>query len=488
MNLPFSFRKSKRCLLWCTVAIVALTARAEDGLDTGKLKINGFGSHESGEIMKGRHMNRDFAHQWLMREFTNVTANYTANEHFRLSVGITARIWYETYPDYKRNSWFPRKQYFTVYPHVASGTFSQTLGDIGKIDMELGYFTYKYNPDVRNLGEYLFRSNTYPPNVFSNFDMTYSRLSGGRVSATVMDMINLQVLLTQQNEQASFYDPSLTILGDCNYRKIFDIGGGIMFDRFIAVDSLSTYAPSRNGPPSTYIDPKDSTTKVFGHSGTRVMARFSFDPKRLFFEDGRGPFGENDLRLYGEGAVLGLDDYPVYYQDLNKRIPRMIGIDCPTHEIFSYGIVPGVLAYSLPQLDRRRAKSAIISESSGLLFGTCSWIARKYLKWDVRPDLCAVELEYYGWDHSNSYMWVTMEGTALPYSASDEYTEHDYQNDNWKWTVYLKKTFYKHSYVLIQFANDHWSLPQYDEKNYDRDEFCGRNTHWYWITKFGVTF
>ena len=223
-----------------------------------------------------------------------------------------------------------------------------------------------------------------------------------------------------------------------------------------------------------------------------MMSRFSFDPKGLFVPEGNGFFGENDLRLYGEIALLGLQDYPIYYQDWKKRIPRMIGFNWPTHEFLSYGIIPGVLGYSLRANHDGRDKAlltGIITETTGLAFGTLSWLARKYLDWNARPDLCAVELEYYGWNHSNGYVWLVMEGTAVPNTPNGDYLDEKvYNNDNWKWTVYLKKTFYRHSYVLLQFANDHWSLPQWDEKNYDRDEFCGRNTHWYWVTKFGVTF
>jgi hypothetical protein len=429
--------KAKTFVLLGAVAVFTLSAWGEEELDTGKLTFHGFGSHETGQIVKGRHMNVDFEHQWLMREFANLTANYIANEHLRLAVGITARIWYETYPDAKRNPWFPRKQYFTVYPHVASGIFSYGLGDFAKIDLEAGYFPFKYNPDVRNLGEYLFRCNTYPPNVITNFDLTYSRLSGARVSGTFWEMLNMQVLFTQENELPSFYDPSLSILADVNYHKIFDIGGGIMFNRFMAVDSLATSAMSRLGPPSTYFDTVDSQSKTYTHAGVKLMGRFSFDPKRLFLSDDNGIFGENDLRLYGEIAVLGWKNYQGYYDDKFKRIPRMIGFNVPCFKVL---------------------------------------------------DVAAVELEYNPWNYSNGYLWVVMDGTAVPNTANGDYTADDYGKDDWKWTVYLKRTFYRHCYLMLQFANDHWSLPQYDEKNYDRDEFCGRPSHWYWMAKFGVTF
>jgi hypothetical protein len=168
-----------------------------------------------------------------------------------------------------------------------------------------------------------------------------------------------------------------------------------------------------------------------------MMSRFSFDPKRLLFADGHGIFGDNDLRLYGEVGLLGLKDYPIYYQDIKKRIPRMIGFNLPGFKVI---------------------------------------------------DLAAFELEYYGWNYSNGYWSPVMEGTANPNMGSGDYSARDYNNDNWKWTVHMKKMFYRHFYILMQFANDHLTLPAYDERNYDRDEVCGRNSHWYWMTKFGVVF
>ena len=36
------------------------------------------------------------------------------------------------------------------------------ISDPGKDYVEFGFFPYKYNPDARNLGEYLYRSGTYP--------------------------------------------------------------------------------------------------------------------------------------------------------------------------------------------------------------------------------------------------------------------------------------------------------------------------------------
>ncbi len=56
------------------------------------------------------------------------------------------------------------------------------------------------------------------------------------------------------------------------------------------------------------------------------MARASFDIKGIFPMDF---LGEEDLKIYGELAILGLKDYPGHYNDFSKRIPMMLGFNLP---------------------------------------------------------------------------------------------------------------------------------------------------------------
>jgi hypothetical protein len=234
-----------------------------------------------------------------------------------------------------------------------------------------------------------------------------------------------------------------------------------------------------------------NNTGYYTFAGTKVMGRFSFDPKRIFTsEENWWIFGKEDCKLYGEIAVLGWKDYPGYYAERYKRIPRMIGIDWPTHEFLSYGVIPGVLGYSLERVNRNRIGRCLITESSGLAFGACSWLAHRYLNWNLRPDICAFELEYYGWDYPNNPENQIYMGEAIPgdLGTAGQYTMHDYLNDNWKWSLYVRKVFYQHFSVLVQLANDHLMLPSYDGKYNQSEEVLGRNTSWYWLIKFGFIF
>jgi hypothetical protein len=80
---------------------------------------------------------------------------------------------------------------------------------------------------------------------------------------------------------------------------------------------------------------KHGDTLLYTFQGTKLMARCSFDPKQLFPSPnilGLG-FGQEDCKLYLETAVLGLQDYGSYYNDLLKRWPSMIGFNVPFFNI-----------------------------------------------------------------------------------------------------------------------------------------------------------
>lgn len=420
-----------------TTQAMAQSSPGDAGIDTGKVKISAWGSHETGQMYNIRWQGNDVPRQWLMREQANLTADYVYNEYFRASAGITARMWFETYPDNYRNpANSPRKPYYTVYPSAAEGVFSYNSWSRVKLGLEVGYFPFKYNPDVRNLGEYLIRCGAYPPYIVTNLDQAFSRLAGLHASATVWDMLHIHVLFTQECDMPSFYDPSLTFLGDVNIKKVFEIGGGVMFSRFWPVDSKVT---AKQDPTNAYVDPSlPDSTGYYTLAGTKLMARASFDPKPFFKSFADRFLGPNDLRIYSEAAILGLKNYPVYYDTLSKRIPIMIGFNIPTFKAL---------------------------------------------------DVLAVEVENYNWDYSNGYQNPVWYGTAIPGQALEAaYTEADYNKDNLKWTIYAKRTFFRHFSVLLQFANDHLVLPAYDETKSDREEVCGRPWSWYWLAKFGVNF
>ena len=166
-------RKEKRfksCIYMCIGLFIAtMQTMAQTDVDTGKVVLSAWGSHETGQMYNIRWQGNDIPRQWLMREQANLTANYIYNEYFRGVIGMTGRMWFETYPDNFRNpANSPRKPYYTVYPSAAEGIFSFNSWNTAKLGLEVGYFPFKYNPDTRNLGEYLIRCGAYPPYIVTN--------------------------------------------------------------------------------------------------------------------------------------------------------------------------------------------------------------------------------------------------------------------------------------------------------------------------------
>ena len=141
--------------------------------DTGKVVLTGWGSYETGQLFNINYTNlsastiigSSIPRQWLMREQVNLTGKYQCNEYFCAKVGITARMWYDEYPveNRQQNGNDPLVSYFTVYPSDAQAIFSYNkFNNIG-LGLQVGYFPMTYDSCCRNLGEYLFRSNSYPP-------------------------------------------------------------------------------------------------------------------------------------------------------------------------------------------------------------------------------------------------------------------------------------------------------------------------------------
>jgi hypothetical protein len=64
------------------------------------------------------------------------------------------------------------------------------------------------------------------------------------------------------------------------------------------------------------------------------MGRASLDFKPIFgIEESMSP---SDLMIYSEAAVIGLDNYPVYYKSTSERTPIMVGFNFPTFRLLDY--------------------------------------------------------------------------------------------------------------------------------------------------------
>lgn len=180
------------------------------------------------------------------------------------------------------------------------------------------------------------------------------------------------------------------------------------------------------------------SSRTFHRSAINLMARIRLDlAEMLELGASTGPFG-----LYAEWGVLGLQDQPVYFEDVAQRMPIMAGLHVPAF---------------------------------GLL------------------DLLAVEVEYLRNPYRDSERQLAG-STDAPLSelgmAIPDFTQAQYRlpeppdpaihEDDWKWSVHAVKTLVPGLQVKLQAANDHMRLPTYEPEPSAQPQTVSKS-HWYYL-------
>ncbi len=329
-------------------------------------------------------------------------------------------------------------------------------GDHGLL-LKTGVFPFKYNEDAKNLGEYMFRTYTYPTVIFTGgpikVNSAGAQLSGADLNTRLGGFAN-DVLLTVKTDQIPSASLSLTEMLSYNVGGILTVGGGFMFDNFydpsqIAdgkydVKDFDYYYTLKDGsrklktpqnPTDLPYDPAvdtavDSTRLTF--KGQKAMLRGSIDFGKLI-SGSLVPatlLSEKDLRLYFEGILLGVEDRPFYYSKMQDRIVYSIGFNLPTFRLL---------------------------------------------------DLLSAEWEYCSNPYPND-----AGNASLNLSPTPNPTGKDMNGDNVKWTLYARKQVLPGFAVTGQVANDHMRLVDYFGHTNDRAVMPERK-NWYWSVQLGFS-
>ena len=135
------------------------------------LAITGKGWVQSGQFVDMFNNGTELYHIWTSQTFMYSCVDATYRDRLRLSLGTEGTMWFNL-----------PKQTGTgqaTYVHqenssiiVSDANASYRWGDLQSpfLCATIGLFPYKYDPQARNLGEYLFRSGTYPAYLINNFD------------------------------------------------------------------------------------------------------------------------------------------------------------------------------------------------------------------------------------------------------------------------------------------------------------------------------
>ena len=148
-------------------------------------------------------------------------------------------------------------------------------------------------------------------------------------------------------------------------------------------------------------------------------------------------FGKEDLKIFVEAAVLGVQNYPFYYDDITKRIPVMFGFNFPTFKILD------VLSFEWEWYGSQFDNNMQNSQTGQLP------------EWYI-PTNSHAPNEY---DDTAAFSSST-KPTGFNADGATTWKQY-FSQDNWKWAIYAKKSLGKSISLHLQLANDHMHMITY---------------------------
>lgn len=440
------------CLAVCMFA--GFSFASDENMDTKeKVTVGGYSFWQIGQIIKGYDQIADsISHQWQNNVLIGLTIKAQPSE--RLSVVVNPEF-YLNYPNPQKPQQPVSVHPFGIaYINDAYGKFSFGDAENPFMKASLGMFAFKYNPDGRNFGDYLFRTGTYPTYIINNFDFPAARLLGLHLSSDAVRNLHTDVLLTSEAFIFPLWDFSVAAIASYKLFNAVEIGAGVDFARCLPVmDSLTSPHWKHVSYSNSYIT-QSGDTAFYSFKATKVMTRASIDPKVIWkLLELPDIFGPEDLKVYGEICWVGVDGYskakygfdsasatPMipWYNSLNERTPRMVGFNLPAFRVL---------------------------------------------------DVLSGELEYFPSVVPNDYKAVEELLSPMPNLRENinSYNRDNYKDGFLRWSVYARKMIVQGFSLTGEAAFDHLRTTRVDGST-QQPESLIKKGHWHWNLKFGYYF
>lgn len=493
----------KRTILAAALTTLAtLSAFAQDDeIVIARPAFNVF--HEFGTIQRGTEQ-EDLTFHGLVLSRSGLTVNFRATRNERLTVDalIGGVYWNPTYNE-NVSSANARRYFAATAPraeisYALGGTPEEPL-----VKITGGLFQHKYNDYARNLGEYMFRTTAYPSQVVTGgltwVGVDRASVTGVKAAHRINETFSHELILSAETEYLPNYDLTLSYMAKANFNDVFKVGLGaqlsrilpmrpsitnpdVQYNRYFTIDG-TTYVDDRgyyeqrlaNNPGADSArfargkqlaediealintgysmgQAVDSIARREGGSGSydhfkasaiNPVAVFAFNPKPLL---GLGSeyFNANDLVLYGEASLLGVENQPVLYENRMERVVAMVGFNVPTMKLLD------VLAVELEWFGSRQPNSSAAYQQS--IGKTDENLPRPL----PQPSIYSNQISGYNPD--------------------------DWKDDDLKWSVFASRTLVKGLKLDAQVASDNargWVFPEGKRYwNYFRSP-----SDWYWMMK-----
>jgi len=445
----------KKLFLTTLAALVMVAGVAANSDEDLEITPRGYGSFEFGQIGHGYYhqtgpsIASEISHVNQQRAFANLGFTARYNDILEIELigeGMTAF----SYPQMGNlpNTMQPRNFY---YIKSSNATIHLQIPELAALNFQVGLFPYKYNRDVSNLGEYLFRSTPYPLVIFSDFDYPKANLLGVRANQILFDSLFVNdLMLHSEIISHPVQNWSLSDVAEVNIVNMLSLGGGLsLYHVFSAYQGNNA-----DGSLDRLLNPdglSDEQKQTLGirdsvpFSTIKLMGRAAIDTREILNRLAMFPeiLGESNVRLYGELDILGLNKV-AGYEDIGDRT------------IWSFGA--NIRFFNI--IDQFNAELEYCPN------GTAYSDSRYYTdKPSLRPDSLPVD--------PNS-----LNGERLVRSKL-------------RWSYYIKKSFINnHFSIIAQVARDHKKMNfYYFEKAYMTfEEALPTQKDWWWMLKTEYTF
>ncbi|MBF0433286.1 MAG: hypothetical protein HQK83_18550 [Fibrobacteria bacterium] len=353
------------------------------------------------------------------------------------------------------------------------------------VDLKLGAIPVRYSMS-RNLGEYMFRTGTYPcyiitGNPFTTVNVAGAMVLGTQLNHNISEMFSHSLFFTSERSSFPLHDFSLTYMANLN-TPIIKAGFGLQLNRLIPVKPSKTtptleknkyfkYEGEWYTSNLEYYRFNSMGSKTAGDTATSLM----WDSTRAFVDSlldlwdtntvtkptmekftfqgikpvltasidfgaiiGSDIIRKDEFVLYTEGVLMGIKDYPIFYEKASERIAWMAGINIPT-----FGLLTTLNA----------------------------------------------EVEYYPSPYVNGYR-TAREGKRphpdFDYKKIDGYNPDDWTSDDLKWSIFLDREITKGVAFQAQIASDHLRGRR-GSRVVSENSILVDESHWYYMAKIDIS-
>lgn len=454
--------------------------------------------HEMGRVEEAHFDNTvPLEEQWVHR--SGAWINFKAQRNERLSLDLLLGGVYYTATKEQSDATTKIRFFAASVPRF---DVTYLIGGVKNpfLKLNAGIFQYKYNEFSRNLGEYAFRSGTYPGWI-STGGITYVGVNNAQVTGFKLGQsvgkFSHELILSLETEVVPTYDLSATYMAKYNWNNILKFGGGVQFARLLQAVPSRTNPDLLRDPSSGTVNPFVSN-RYFKHNGEWYLDWYGYYDAQLAHTN---TTAADSIKYLHAKAVL--DSARGRYQSNNNPVDGGAGLPLISVKYENYrasGIKP-IAHFSFDP--KPMLGMGVFGTNDLVLYGEAALLGAKnypilYDDWKKRIpvmmgfnlpafkllDVLAVEVEYYGSEFPDNYFGIMsgdVQGVPWP-TVPNTYSPDDWKDDNWKWSVFTQRRIVDGVSLSGQVARDHaraWAYPT--GKTHwgiikDSDD-------WYWMLK-----